>query len=262
MKITVCELPAEPAAIEGAWERLASHLESHRSDLLVLPEMAFTSWLAVSDQVNPDAWAKSMDDHATWIERLGELGVGTVVGTRPIVDDGRRFNEGFVWAEGQLTRAHRKTYLPDEECYWERSWYERGPTSFEPVDTPVGRIGFLICSELWFPTHARDYGLADVDLVVCPRATPDGSIDAWLAAGRVAAVSAGAFCASSNHVGHHGELDMEGAGFVCHPEDGEALAVTNPTAPAVTVDIDLDDARTAKSTYPRYIDTSPVATSG
>jgi N-carbamoylputrescine amidase len=118
MKVTVCELPDSTALLEEAWNDLAAHLADEGSDLLLLPEMPFHPWLAGTREVDPAAWLAAVDSHDRWLERLPELGVATVLGSRPVIRDGRRFNEGFVWeSPGSYRAAHLKYYLPDEEGF-------------------------------------------------------------------------------------------------------------------------------------------------
>jgi N-carbamoylputrescine amidase len=47
-------------------------------------------------------------------------------------------------------------------------------------------------------------------------------------------------------------MEFAGCGWIIDP-DGEVLAVSSDIEPFVTRDIDLDRARAAKGTYPRYV---------
>ena len=255
MRTTVTQLNA--LELDSAWPQLATHCRATGPDLVVLPELPFGPWLPATQDVDPDAWVASEGVHEQWIERLGELGAETVVGSRPVTDDGHRYNEAFVWSAGVITPSHRKTYLPDEPRFWEASWYERGPVAFDVDTTPAGKLGFQICTEMWFFTHAREYGQAGASFVVTPRATEARTLDKWIAGGRVSAVSAGAYALSSNHSGSYPGVTMGGGGWVMSP-DGEVLALTSDSNPFVTVDCDMPAAQAAKSTYPRYVDTSPT----
>ena len=53
MKVTVCELPDTWARDETLWKKITAHLASETSDLLVLPEMPFYTWITRSDRMNP-----------------------------------------------------------------------------------------------------------------------------------------------------------------------------------------------------------------
>ena len=70
---------------------------------------------------------------------------------------GKCFNEGFIWdPESGYRAVHTKYYLPNEEGFWEASWYERGENTFTPTQNRQAKIGFLICTEIWFTEHAEN----------------------------------------------------------------------------------------------------------
>lgn len=213
-------------------------------DLLVLPELAFVPWLCATRDVRRDAWDNAAG--AQQLERLADVSAHVIIGTRVA----GRHNQAFYWtAETGLRVVHTKTFLPDEPGFWEASWYDRGPVDFQAFDTPVGRIGISVCTEMWFTQHTYP----DVDLVVVPRATPIETTDKWLSGGATQAVCSGAFCVSSNRAETVDETTMGAAGWIIDP-DGEVLARTIAAQPVVIADIDLARAREAKHTYPRYVE--------
>ncbi|MEM7585192.1 MAG: carbon-nitrogen hydrolase family protein [Acidobacteriota bacterium] len=257
MRVTVCELRNDPAGLEEDWAGLAEHVKSEGSNLVLLPEMPFFRWLAADREVSAAVWADAVRAHQDWVGRLPELGASTVLWTGPVVENDQRFNEAAVWTRDDATvrPAHRKRYLPNEAGFWEASWYERGDGSFDPLDTPGGRLGFMICTEIWFQQHARAYGQQGVQLIASPRATLESSADKWLAGGRSCAVVSGAYSLSSNFsgsAGAHGE--WAGLGWIVEPEEGEVLGTTSRAEPFLTREIALEVADTAKTTYPRYVE--------
>ena len=193
--------------------------------------------------------------HDQWIPRFSELSAATVIGSRPVIQNGKRHNEGFIWTpDSGYQASHVKYYLPNEEGFWEASWYQRGKRDFTVVQSGKINVGFLICTELWFFEHAREYSRQDIHLLVCPRVTPQSSVDKWIAGGRAAAVVSGAFCLSSNLIGPNTEeISFGGAGWVTEPEEGTVLVVTSRNYPFLTLDIDLEKAEKANRTYPRYV---------
>ncbi len=257
VRVAACQLDGDQGDVGSQWDRLVSRCRQWTADLVVLPEMVFSPWLAAHRSPDLEAWRDAAHAHERWTDRFEELGADVVVGSRPVVDGDRRFNEGFVWEAGGLRAAHRKTYLPDEPGFFEASWYDRGPTTFDPVVTAMGTVGFLICTELWFFEQARRYGQRGVDILVCPRATPTLSLERWLAAGQVAAICAGAFCVSSNRSGSAEGVSFAGTGWITDP-DGRLIARTTDRSPVVSATLDLTAARAAKETYPRYVDCSPI----
>jgi len=258
VRVTVCQIPNEPAPLAEAWVALSEHLAGEESDLLVLPEMPFSPWLAGSPDVDSGQWREAAAEHRRWCDRLGELGVGAVLGSRP-VDDPEPRNRAFIWrADEGLADLHDKVYLPNESGFWEANWYGRGRPDYELATVATGagasaRVGALLCTELWFFEHARTYGRAGAHIVAVPRATPGSTLDKWIAGGRVAAVVSGAYCLSAAPYNAPGQgADLGGGGWIIDPE-GEVLALTTPEEPFATRRVDLAGAEAAKKLYPRYV---------
>ncbi|MFD2421998.1 carbon-nitrogen hydrolase family protein [Amycolatopsis pigmentata] len=251
MDVTVCQLDSRDDHRPAGIAALTDHVARTRSDVVVLPEMPFSQWLAAAPVCDPARWRRSVIEHDESIAGLAGLGATTVVASRPTP---RRRNEAFVWsATTGAVGVREKYYLPDDEGYWEATWYDRGERRFDSCRVGPARTGVLLCSELWFLEWARHYARSGVELLCVPRATPWQTLDQWLAAGRTAAVCAGAYCVSSNHWVPSGSgIEHGGAGWVISP-DGVVLAVTDEKEPFATVEIDLDLARKAKHTYPRYV---------
>jgi N-carbamoylputrescine amidase len=246
----VCELPDAREAFATRWDALVEHVRLERSDLVVLPEMPFCVWFARARQFNPETWSEAVAEHDRWEQRLAELSPALVIGTRPIDFGNERYNSGFVWSANEgLRTVHAKTCLPNEEGAWEASWYNRAAPEFVPVQEGDAEIGFAIGSELWAMEHVRSYGQEDVNLLVTPRLTSAATLDKWLAAGRVAAVLAAAYGLSSNRIDE--AIGYGGQAWIVDP-DGQILGLTGRDQPFVTRELDLEAARRARRTYPRY----------
>jgi N-carbamoylputrescine amidase len=255
MKVTVCELPDTWTQDDTLWNELKKHLASAGSDLLVLPEMPFSPWITRSDRVDSAVWDKAVSAHEAWIGRLAELPAAMVATSRPVILEGKRLNQGIVWTrQAGVKPCHEKYYLPDEPGYYEATWYQRGSGRFQAARVNGLTLGFMICTDLWFTDRAREYKRQGVDILICPRATPASREDIWVPGGRAAAIVAGAFCLSSNFNGPNvpGE-DFGGAGWIIEPERGAVRGLTDQRQWILTLDVDLEEARAAKQTYPRYV---------
>ncbi len=255
MKVTVCQWNPDPSTLDDAIAGLKEHIRENGSDFVLVPEMSFSGWLAASPNANEADWKKAVADHDARIADLAGLGAKAVMGTRPIINEqGSRRNQAYVWSqEDGVAGFHDKYYLPDEEDYWEHSWYDRGEKRFDSARLLGMRLGVQICTEMWFFEWARHYAASRVDLLCVPRATPHGSVDKWLAGGQAAAVCSGAYCLSSNLWAPKGEgPSMGGLAWIIDPE-GNVLTKTDEHNPFATAEIDLDFARASKKTYPRYV---------
>ncbi|MCJ7580817.1 MAG: carbon-nitrogen hydrolase family protein [Candidatus Aminicenantes bacterium] len=254
MRVTVCEMNDSEKDFSRDWDLLTVHVQKEKSDLVLLPEMPFYPWLFWKNRFESELWTRSMEAHRKWLERCKELIPACVLGSIPSKSGEVRLNRGFVWdSENGCQEVHDKFYLPDEDGYWESTWYSRGDGEFKPVQCGQASVGFLICSGIWFFERSRQYGNLGAHIVACPRATPKSTLDKWLVAGQAAAVVSGAYSLSSNRVASEwNPAELGGKGWIIDP-DGRVLGVTSQAQPFLTCDIDLEYANKAKHTYPRYI---------
>jgi N-carbamoylputrescine amidase len=233
------------------WDQLVQHVKREKSDFLLLPEMTFFPWFAVSPKFDPRIWDEAVEAHRKWLKRLPETSPAIVAGSSPVYRKGKRLNQGFIWTpEGGIGWVHTKSYLPNDRWYWEASWYDRGDRKFIPVQMPGYKLGFMICTDMWAMPYARSYGRQGVSLLVVPRVTEMLTTEKWLAGGKVAAMISGAFSISSNRAVKAGSGIFGGNGWVIGP-DGEVIGLTSSRRRFLTVDIDLEKAERAKKTYPR-----------
>lgn len=256
MKATITQINA--SQLESDWNKLVQHVKANQSEFVLLPEMCFSEWFCVSKNTDDAIWNQAVETHNQWLERLPELGAKMLVGTAPRNVDNKKHNVAYVWtADAGIQWIHSKTYLPNEEGYWEATWYDRAPIDFQPITVEGITIGVAICTEMWFMHHIRAYSQQGIHLMLNPRSTPFSTNEKWLIGGQTAGVIAGAYCLSSNHAGVFDEMKLGGAGWISDP-GSNVLGVTSEDAPFTTVEIDLSQAESAKSTYPRYVDDSDI----
>lgn len=251
MKVTVCELSHEPHQLEAAWLGLCGHVSKERSDVVVLPEMAFCRPFWLIEKFDSGLWSEAGAVHDQWLDRLRELGASFVVGTRPVTSGSSHFNEGFVWSQASgYSRLRRKFFLPNEPDGWEGNWLTRGDPEFPCFSAGALRFGLNICTELWALETYRAYAAGEAHAVIAPRATAAATTEKWLAVGKVAAVVSGTYCVSSNQIDKNGACG--GVGWIIDP-DGSVLARTSADQPFCTADISVARALEARRTYPRYV---------
>ena len=255
MKVTVCELDNDTHQFEKEWERLIAHCQTHQSDLVLLPEMPFYPWIANQKEVQTALKLKAVEGHEKWLQRIEELGANMVAYSKPVIEGDYFYNTAFVWTkEHGHQEVHTKHFFPEEVGFYEETWFDRPSEHFEIIEVNGVKIGFLLCTEIWFTQYARKYGLAGIDVLLCPRATGQSSIAQWLRCGQTLSVISGAYCLSSNRCGM-GDDDFiwGGTGWISQPLDGRLLGNTSSDTPFLTIDIDLKRTKRAKEDYPLYV---------
>ncbi len=224
--------------LDAAFARIERLLDAARAagaDLVVFPEATLGGYLREpmpGEEAAPDI-PPALDPAGEEIARLIRLAGDTVVclGYTEASDRGLYSSAVCVTGDGVLGR-HRKVHLPPAE----RFAYTAGD-GFAAFDTPVGRVGLLLCYDKLFPEAARALALDGAEIIACPaawaadRRTPAARVAAdrqtrhfnVVAAAR--AVENQVVWVSSNRTGACGPLRFAGHAQVVDP-DGRTLART------------------------------------
>lgn len=144
------------------------------ADLVVLPELANSGGPRSRDEALESA--EPVPDGPTvraWREAAEESGLHIVGGVLER-DGGALHNSAVVLGPGSFGR-YRKTHLWDAE----KVIYEAGD-ELPVFETPLGRIGVLVCYDAWFPEAARTLALKGADVICVPANAPDD----WVPEGR------------------------------------------------------------------------------
>ena len=254
MKVTVCELSDNEDDFIQDWNELAIHLDQNRPDLLLLPELPFSKWIAYEKEVNPESKMKSVEKHETWMMKMERMNVEYIVYSRPVIARDKFFNTAFAYVKGKgHFKIHTKCLFPEEPLFWEETWFDRDEEKFELLELDGIKIGVLLCTEMWFTEHARHYANQEIDILLCPRST-GMSVDRWIRCGQTLSIIAGAFCLSSNRSGY-GDQNFQwgGSGWIAEPMSGNLLGITTPYERFITAEIDIAKSREAKKEYPLYV---------
>jgi N-carbamoylputrescine amidase len=212
--------------------------------LLALPEACLGGYLA-----NLDGGAEgppSLGLDGPEIKRLCGL-AGDMVVTAGYCElaDGRLYNSVVCATGDGVLGNHRKVHQPLAEG----ASYDRGG-GFTAFDTPVGRLGMLICYDKAFPESARALALAGAEIVTCVSAWPgsrtnpsaDLKADRWLQRfdlfDQVRALENQIVWLSANQSGSFGELRFVASAKVVGP-GGEVLSTTGLGAGMAVAELDV-----------------------
>ena len=77
---------------------------------------------------------------------------------------------------GKILGTYRKMHIPDDPGFNEKFYFTPGDTGFQPIDTPVGRLGILVCWDQWYPEAARLMALRGAQILIYPSIALDGRI--------------------------------------------------------------------------------------
>ena len=163
-------------------ERIQLAIDDGR-ELIVFPELALTGYF-LKDLV-PEV-ARRLDSPE--IRRLVELSrrISIAVGLVEVTDDYRFFNTALYLEDGAIRHLHRKVYLPTYGLFDEQRYLARGER-FRAFDTKFGRMGMLVCEDMWHLSASYILAMDGATTLICLSSSPGrgiegdslGSASAW-----------------------------------------------------------------------------------
>lgn len=161
--------------LEGSFMRIRRTLAAARGrgvSLVVLPECSLGGYLKDSRR-GPIDLPPAFDRESPMVQRLIDLAGPTVVCAGYIEDaPGGPYNSAICVSGDGILGHHRKVHLPLRD----RTLYTPGD-GFAAFDTPVGRLGMMICYDKVFPESARALALDGAETIACLSAWPISRID-------------------------------------------------------------------------------------
>src|SRR6185295_9672413 len=168
--------------------------------------------------------------------------------------------------EGSVAGLYRKMHIPDDPAYYEKFYFTPGDLGFRAFDTPVGRLGALICWDQWYPEGARLTALRGASVLFYPTAIGwhphekelygASQRDAWRTIQRSHAIANGVYVAAVNRVGHEtppgdgAGIEFWGSSFLADPF-GVVLAEASADREEILIgDVDLDRIEEVRRNWP------------
>jgi predicted amidohydrolase len=197
------------------------------ADLIVFPELALTGYF-LKDLV-PEV-ALRIDSPE--IARLTELSrdISIAVGFVEVTDDYRFFNAAIYLEEGIIKHLHRKVYLPTYGLFDELRYLARGER-FRAFDTRFGRMGLMICEDMWHLSASYILAMDGATTMICLSSSPGrgvegetlGSAGAWQQLTATTAMFLNCRVLYCNRVGYEDGVNFWGGSEYVAPS-GESVA--------------------------------------
>ncbi len=155
---------------------LDSNLEKHleyirqakkeKADLVIFPELSLTGY-SLKDAVY-DAAMKSDDKFLQPIFEASN-NIAVSFGMVELTRDLQAKNTQLFLENGKITSKHRKVYLPTYGVFEEKRYFSAGDR-FHAFDTKLGRIGMLICEDMWHFSSTMILAQDGASVILCSSA--------------------------------------------------------------------------------------------
>ena len=260
VRLAVAQYAPQVGDLEGnrsaavAWARRAA---DQHVDLLVLPELASSGYVFESDD-EASRLAEAAESGAL-VAALSEVcaasGMHCVVGLNES-DGAVRHNSAVLLGPTGALATYRKLHLFNDE----QSWFEPGG-EVPVVQLPFGRVGMVICYDLWFPEAARAAALGGAEVIAVPtnwvasfkRRVFD---DAGYCQGDIVAMATaaqnGVVVACADRIGVEREVRFLGCSVIVGADGWPVAGPAGAEEETLLVsDVDLDSVAAARRRTPR-----------
>jgi NAD+ synthetase len=235
LRVALVQLKPRKADVQGNIEAVRGVVaeQSAHADLVVFPEACLSGYFLEG----------GVAEAAVTAERLAGL-LGPPPDGAPDIALGfyerwrrRLYNsvaylspEDGAW---QVIHVHRKMFLPTYGVFDEARFVEPG-SEIRPFDTRFGRVGLLVCEEMWHSLPSTILALGGAELIVVASASPardfgpggngrPANLERWDRLASGAAVEHGVFVVVAQLVGSEGGKLFPGGSVAVGP-DGRILA--------------------------------------
>lgn len=141
---------------------------SLQADLAILPELALTGYF-LKDLV-PEVALRLDSPELASLQDLSRR-ISIAVGFVEVTPDYQFYNSAAWFEGGQLKQLHRKVYLPTYGLFDEQRYMGRGDR-FRAFDTRFGRMGMLICEDMWHLSAPYLLAMDGATTLVCLSSSP------------------------------------------------------------------------------------------
>lgn len=238
-------------------EKTVTRAKKHSADLIIFPELSLTGY-KVRDEIYE--LAETIPGPSTSIvEKMAqETGTHIIFGMpeRSEKTQATIFNSAVLVGPRGFIGKYRKMYLPTHSMFEEKRYFRSGYQS-AVFDTELGRIGLIICYDMFFPEVVRLTRLQGAQLIVCISASPAVRRAFFETLTIARAMENTAFLAYVNLVGIEDGLQFWGGSRLVGPQGKVLLEAKYDEEDLVIGEVDYADIRAVETFVPTLRDLRP-----
>lgn len=168
-----------------------------------------------------------------------------------IEKDGRRYDMSLlIDDQGTLLGEQKMVHIAQAACFYEQDYYTPSEEGFKVFDTPIGKIGIVVCFDRHYPESIRTEALKGADLILVPTAnTKDEPSELFQWEIKIQAFQNSVFVAMCNRVGREDGMLFSGESIVAGPS-GETLALAEKGEELLLCELEPEQASVIRGRKP------------
>lgn len=238
-------------------EKTVIKAKKHSADLIIFPELSLTGY-RVRDEIYELAETIPGPSTSTVEKVAQKTGTHIVFGMpeRSEKTQATIFNSAVLVGPKGFIGKYRKMYLPTHSMFEEKRYFRSGYQS-AVFDTELGRIGLIICYDIFFPEVARLARLEGAQLIVCISASPAVRRAFFETLTIARAMENTTFLAYVNLVGIEDGLQFWGGSRLVGPQGKVLVKAKYDEEDLVIGEVDYSDIRPVETFVPALRDLRP-----
>lgn len=253
--------------------QLAKRALEYKADAIIFPELSLSGY-TVRDLNFECAIHLSTGPNA--LHALLEISNDITIVCGAVEEDerGAVYNSALLIEDGEVKHVHRKVYPPTYGLFEEGRYFKSGHNALAFDSRRLGRVGLLVCEDLWHPALPYVEALDDAQLIITIAASP-----ARLDTGELAATSTepenytinrehhaayarllSVFIAFVNRVGVEDGVTFWGGSEVVAPSGETLMRGAFFEEDLVFCDLDPEQLRQARQLSRHFLDDNPLLT--
>ena len=237
---------------------IISKISDSVPSLIVFPELYITGYL--SKDINlmmPETLYDSMINELISILKKRRNSTVVIFGTPFLNEEDRLiYNAAIIVDSKKGVFTYFKRHLPSYGVFDEARYFASFNKKIEVFNTSIGKIGVLICYDLFFPEISRAEILQGAEILVTISAAPDMSRDFFNTFTRARAMENTVFLVYVNTVGFYDGLGFFGGSKVIDPLGKVIVEAKYYKEDIRETTIDLEDIKRLRSIRPILKDIS------
>lgn len=238
-------------------DKMSSYINKNDADLFVFGEMTLTGY-PLKDDLHQLA-ETSNGPSIKKMKKVAEKNDSYLVFGLPMKDEKRRgviYNGSVLIHPDGKVDTYYKWFLPTFGPFEEKIFYNEG--EHLPIfTTKFGRVGLMICYDLFFPEIPRAYAFQGADIIICISAAPSVNRKYFETLLPVRAIENTTYMIYSNIVGPQENLVFFGGSQVHDPLGNQLVKAPYFEESIINCDIDLDIIPSARVNRPVIRDIRP-----
>ena len=237
--------------------RTAAKARKQGADLVIFPELSLTGYV-VRDRIYELA-ERIPGPSTRRVERIAKETRTHIIFGMPELSEKTQatlYNTAVFISPNGFVGKYHKMYLPTHSVFEEKRYFRPG-YQITALDTELGKIGLIICYDVYFPEVTRLTRLKGAQMIVCISASPGVRRTFFEILTAARAIENTAFLAFVNLVGVEDGLQFWGGSRLIGP-NGKILAqATYDEEDLVVSEVNYADIRPIETFVPTLRDLRP-----